>query len=258
MAELGVELGVSKAADERLRIELEQLVAAQQAAEARERESESRARMAVDRSHALEARAEALQAALDETRARAGVERLAGQPGVLGTLADVVDVDDGCERGFEAAVEDALGTVVVDGTGAARDALRHLHEAGLHGGVLPTGGPQVSGSVPGPLPAQLASRAELLRDRVRSQAPGLDAVLDQLLAGVLLCRGGLGEALRLAEELPGNTIVTIEGDRFSARGWRIGAARSGATRAALDTVRRDAGVSGEPRKCGGGRSANRP
>ncbi len=240
LAELGAELGVSKTADERLRIELEQLVAAQQAAEARERESESRARMAVDRSHALEARAEALQAALDETRARAGVERLAGQPGVLGTLADVVDVDDGCERGFEAAVEDALGTVVVDGTGAARDALLHLHDAGLHGGVLPTGGPQVSGSAPGPLPAQLASRAELLRDRVRSQAPGLSAVLDQLLAGVLLCRGGLGEALRLAEELPGNTIVTIEGDRFSARGWRIGAARSGATRAALDTVRRDA------------------
>ena len=238
LAELGAELEASKVATERLRIELEQLVAAEQAAEARERESESRARTAVDRSHALEARAEALQAALDETRARAGVERLAGQPGVLGTLADVVDVDGGCERGFEAAVEDALGTVVVDGAGAARDALRHLHDAGLHGGVLPTGGPQVG--VPGPLPARLVGRAELLRDRVRSQAPGLNAVLDQLLAGVLLCRGGLGEALRLAEELPGSTIVTTEGDRFSARGWRIGAARSGATRAALDTVRRDA------------------
>ncbi len=238
LAELGAELEASKVATERLRIELEQLVAAEQAAEARERESESRARTAVDRSHALEARAEALQAALDETRARAGVERLAGQPGVLGTLADVVDVDGGCERGFEAAVEDALGTVVVDGAGAARDALRHLHDAGLHGGVLPTGGPHVG--VPGPLPARLVGRAELLRDRVRSQAPGLNAVLDQLLAGVLLCRGGLGEALRLAEELPGSTIVTTEGDRFSARGWRIGAARSGATRAALDTVRRDA------------------
>ena len=71
---------------------------------------------ALDRSHALEARVEALQAALDETRARAGVERLAGLEGVLGTLADLVDIDDGCERGFEAAVEDALGTVVVDGT----------------------------------------------------------------------------------------------------------------------------------------------
>ena len=40
-----------------------------------------------------------LQAALDETRARAGVERLAGLRGVLGTLADLVDVDEGCERG---------------------------------------------------------------------------------------------------------------------------------------------------------------
>ena len=80
-------------------------------------ESEARARTTADRSHALEARAEALQAALDEARARAGVERLAGMAGVLGTLADVVEIDAGCERGFEAAVEDALGTVVVDGTG---------------------------------------------------------------------------------------------------------------------------------------------
>ena len=46
---------------------------------------------ASDRSHALAARAEALQAALDEARARAGVERLAGLQGVLGTLADLVD-----------------------------------------------------------------------------------------------------------------------------------------------------------------------
>ena len=240
LAELAAELEASKVADERLRTEHERLVAAEQAAEAHGRESELRARTAADRSHTLEARVEALQAALDETRARAGVERLAGLPGVLGTLADVVDVDDGCERGFEAAVEDALGTVVVDGTSQARDALRHLHDAGLHGGVLPTGGSQVTLPVPGPLPTQLVGRAELLRDRVKSQARGVSTVLDQLLAGVLLCRGGLIEALRLAEELPGYTIVTIEGDRLSARGWRIGAARSGATRAALETVRRDA------------------
>src|ERR1017187_10016038 len=116
LAELAAELEASKVADERLRTEHERLVAAEQAAEAHGRESELRARTAADRSHTLEARVEALQAALDETRARAGVERLAGLPGVLGTLADVVDVDDGCERGFEAAVEDALGTVVVDGT----------------------------------------------------------------------------------------------------------------------------------------------
>jgi chromosome segregation protein len=238
LAELAAELEASKVVDERLRVDHERLVAAEQAAEARERESGARARVAADRAHALEARAEALQAALDETRARAGVERLAGLPGVLGTLADVVDIDDGCERGFEAAVEDALGTVVVDGMSAARDALRRLHAAGLHGGVLPAGGMQTPPLAP--LPPRLVGRAELLRDRVRSHERAVAAVLDQLLGGVLLCRGGLVDALGLAEELPGNTIVTLEGDRLSARGWRIGAARSGATRAALETVRRDA------------------
>jgi chromosome segregation protein len=240
LAELAAELEASKVVDERLRTEHEGLVAAEQVAEVRERESQARARAVSNRAHVLEARVEALQTALDETRARAGAERLAGLPGVLGTLADVVDIDDGCERGFEAAVEDALGTVVVDGMGAARDALYRLHDAGLHGGVLPTGGAQVTSALPGPVPTHLVGRAEWLRDRVRSQAPGVSAVLDRLLAGVWLCRGGLVEALRLAEELPGSTIVTLEGDRLSARGWRIGAARSGATRAALESVRRDA------------------
>ena len=168
------------------------------------------------------------------------MERLAGLPGVLGTLADVVDIDDGCERGFEAAVEDALGTVVVDGMSAARDALRRLHGAGLHGGVLPAGG--MPPAPVAPLPTRLAGRAELLRDRVRSHERAVAVVLDRLLGGVLLCRGGLVDALELAEEMPGNTIVTLEGDRLSARGWRIGAARSGATLAALEAVRRDAEV----------------
>jgi len=242
LAELAADLEASKLAEERLRGELERAVAAERTAEARQRGSEAGARVAEDRARSLDARAEALQAALDETRARAGAERLAGLPGVLGTLADVVDIDDGCERGFEAAVEDALGTVVVEGTAPAREALRHLHDAGLHGGVLPTGG--VQAATPAPLPGQLAGRAELLRDRVRSPERRVGAVLDQLLAGVLLCRGGLMEALGLAEELPGSTIVTLEGDRLSARGWRIGAARSGATRAALETVRRDAEAAG--------------
>jgi len=241
LAELAATIEASEVNHERLRAEHERLAAAERAAGTLANESESRARAAADRSHALQARAEALQAALDEARARAGVERLAGLTGVLGTLADVVEIDEGCEKGFEAAVEDALGTVVVDGTSAARDALRHLHDAGLHGGVLPTGGTRATSTVAAlPSSPRLAAGVEPLRERVRSGVRGVDVVLDQLLAGVLLCREGLTEALRLAEELPGSTIVTLEGDRLSARGWRIGAARSGATRAALDTVRRDA------------------
>jgi len=244
LADLAGTLAASEAVHERLRAEHERLADLERSAAERAQESESRARETTERSLALAARAEALQEALDEARARAGVERLAGLKGVLGTLADVVEIDDGCERGFEAAVEDALGTVIVDGPGAAHDALRYLHEAGLHGGVLPTG------VWPGTLPSSSVTvlrreGAEPLRDRVRSKVRGVEAVLDQLLEGVLLCRGGLTEALRLAEELPGNTIVTTEGDRLSVRGWRIGVARSGVTRAALASVRRDAEAAGE-------------
>lgn len=241
LTEQAAESAASGVDSGRRRAEHERLAAAERAAGGRAQESEARARATADRSHALEARAEALQAALDEARARAGVERLAGMAGVLGTLADVVEIDEGCEHGFEAAVEDALGTVVVDGAPAARDALRHLHDSGLHGGVLPTAGAAATLAVAGPSTAAPSrGGAELLRDRVRSAVRGVDALLDQLLAGVVLCRSGLVEALRLAEDLPGNIIVTMEGDRLSARGWRIGAARSGATRAALDAVRRDA------------------
>src|SRR2546430_11553084 len=55
------------------------------------------------RSHSWAARADALALALDEARARAGAERLAGVGGVLGTLLDLVDVDEGWEDAFEAA-----------------------------------------------------------------------------------------------------------------------------------------------------------
>ena len=51
---------------------------------------------AASRAHA---RVEALQLALDAAHARAGAERLAGVDGVLGTLLDLVEIDDGWEHG---------------------------------------------------------------------------------------------------------------------------------------------------------------
>jgi chromosome segregation protein len=222
---------------EALRLAHDDCVVTERAAESHDQRVEAHAREASDRAHGLEARAEALQTALDETRARAGVERLAGLRGVLGTLADLVDIDSGCERAFEAAVEDVLGSVVVDGTSAARDALSHLRDSGLHGGVLPTGGPRPAAESTG---GSSVATPELLRASVRSAVGGVDEVLDQLLAGVVLCRGELADALDLVERLPDHVVVTTQGDRFSARGWRLGAARSGATRTALDAVRTQA------------------
>ena len=61
------------------------------------------------------ARVEALQLALDAAHARAGAERLAGVDGVLGTLLDLVEIDDGWEPAVEAALGEALTAVVVDG-----------------------------------------------------------------------------------------------------------------------------------------------
>ena len=79
--------------------------------------------------------------------------------------------------------------------------------------------------------------AELLRDAVRGTSPDVDRLLDQLLDGVVLVRGGLDEALAVIERSPEATVVTLDGDRLAPGGWRIGAARSGATTAALETAR---------------------
>jgi chromosome segregation protein len=73
---------------------------------------------------------------------------------------------------------------------------------------------------------------------VRATRPSVATLLDRLLAGVVLCRGDLRAALDLASALPAEAVVvTLDGDRFSARGWRLGAGRAGATRAALEVVR---------------------
>ncbi|MGO9196887.1 MAG: chromosome segregation protein SMC [Acidimicrobiales bacterium] len=195
--------------------------------------TETVAREAVERAQGLHARAEALRGALDEAHARAGVEQLAGRPGVLGTLLDIVEVDEGCERAFEAAVQEALAAVVVDGPGEARSAVEHLHELGLSGAVLPVDTGRASSAARPPENA--------LRSRVRGTRPGAEALLDGLLADVVLCSTGIRDALDLAGRCSaGTVVVTTEGDRLSARGWRLGAGRAGATRAALESVQADA------------------
>ena len=77
---------------------------------------------AADAASRWTARVEALQLALDAARARAGAERLAGVDGVLGTLLDLVEIDEGWEPAVEAALGEALTAVVVDdpAAGASR------------------------------------------------------------------------------------------------------------------------------------------
>jgi chromosome segregation protein len=215
------------------------LAAAESAANSAAAAAEAALREALAGRHAAAARAEALRLALDEVRARAGVERLAGADGVIGTLLDVVEVDQGYEKAFEAAVEEALGAVVVDGVTAARDALGRLRSAGSGGAVLVAGvkgdGARGGDGGDGGGGAALGQAGvELVRDHIRSRRPSVDLLLDRLLAGVVCCTGSFSDACDLAVAWSGAVVVTLDGDRFAPSGWRVGGGRVGATRAALE------------------------
>ena len=86
--------------------------------------------------HRWEAREEALAQALDRARAGAGVERLAGLDGVVGTLMELVDVDAGFEPAFEAAAGEVLAAVFLDSPRAARRGLEELHRLDRAGAVV--------------------------------------------------------------------------------------------------------------------------
>jgi chromosome segregation protein len=184
--------------------------------------------------HSWSARAEALALALDEARARAGAERLADVDGVVGTLLELVEVDEGWEAAFEAAAGEAIAAVVVDGVDAARAAITALRDGGHAGSVLALGGT----SVPGSLSLEATVAGEAVRAHVRSRLESGDRLLDTLLATAVCVDGGWQEALDLVLGHPGVVAVTRDGDRFSTLGWRTGAAGAGATGAALDEARR--------------------
>lgn len=176
------------------------------------------------------ARTDALTLALDEARSRAGAEHLAGIPGVLGTLVDLVEVDKGWEVAFEAAVGEALASVVVEDADSGRRALRALGESNFAGAVLALG--------TSPLRAEgVLLQPDSLRAHVTSSLPEVGALLDALLGDVVVVDGSWSEAIDISLANPGATVVTAVGDRFGKSGWRIGSAGTGATAAALEEAR---------------------
>jgi len=178
------------------------------------------------------ARADALAAALDEARARAGAQRLATLDGLVGTVLELVEVDEGFEAAFEAAIGEAASAVVVDGVDAARSALTLLHDAAVGGAVLALGDQLLRAE------AVDVRGASALRPHVRSTRPAVDALLDRLLARTVVADGPWAAALDIAVTHPDAVVVTRDGDRFSAAGWRAGAGSAVATGAALDEARR--------------------
>ena len=172
------------------------------------------------------ARAEALHLALESARARAGAEHLAGVDGVLGTLLDLIEIDPGWEQAVEAALGEALQAVVVGGPEDGRRALRALQSGNVSGAVLALG--SRGRGVPTP-PAW----GESVRPHVRSRQAGVDELLDAILAAAVRV-DDWDAAVDIALADPSAVVVTGSGDRFGASGWRVGAAGSGATAAALE------------------------
>ncbi len=175
--------------------------------------------------HAWEARAEALAIALDEARARAGAEHLTGVRGVLGTLLDLVDVDEGWQAAFEAAAGEAVTAVVVGDAASGRSALESLHAGDLSGAVVPLLDSRRAVAPP-PL-------GEPVRGHVRARRDGVDALLDALVGGVVAV-DDWPAAVDVAIAHPDAVVVTRAGDRFGPSGWRVGSAQTGATGAALE------------------------
>jgi chromosome segregation protein len=220
---------------------------AEAAADAARHEAEEDRRRADAEHHRWAARQEALAQALDQARARAGAERLADTGGVVGTLLDLVEVDDGLATAFEAAAGEVLSAVVVDGVESARRGLAELHRVTAAGAVVPLG-PASDGSpagLTGPAAAGLPPGAVPLRTHVRGRVPGVDSLLDDLLARAVVVEGTWEHALDLAVGRPDLIVVTAAGDRFARGLWRTGASGPGATGAALQEARERAAAAGE-------------
>jgi chromosome segregation protein len=175
------------------------------------------------------ARADALELGLGAARTRSGVEQLAGVDGVVGPLVDVLEIEEGAEAAVTSALGEALRAVVVRSGDAAARAIERLRDGESSGLLLvvdePTGAQPRLGP-PGTRP---------LVDCVRTEVPGLSAVLGRLLGGMVLVDTGWRTALELALAQPDLVFVTRHGDRLGGAAWHVASDESTTvTQAALE------------------------
>jgi chromosome segregation protein len=239
--ELGERLAAAEQARHRLQATVAETETAHAAATRRLASAEESLRQAERELHRSVARADALERALDEARGAAGAELLAGVDGVVGTLLDVVAVDPGWEEAFEAAAGASIAAVVVSGSQPARAALARLRQGGATGAVLAltdvaSDGPAPAVGIGAPAGTE-PIRAHVRPHRAGRDLPGLDGVLDTLLAGAFCALGGWSDAIDLALARPDLVVVTRDGDRFSSTGWRVRSGGGVVTAAVVEEAR---------------------
>ena len=188
--------------------------------------------------HRTAARAEALERALADLQGAGGRELLRDVDGVVGSLVDLVEIDDGWDAAFEAAVGAGVAAVVVDGRRSAQTALAALREGGVTGAILT---PRQSSGAAGTGELPPGSSAEPVRRHVRVRHGGTvaESVLDTLV-GRAVRVDGWEEAIDLSLARDDLVVVTPEGDRFAASGWRVRSATSVVTAASVEEARRRA------------------
>jgi chromosome segregation protein len=180
------------------------------------------------------ARADALSFNLGSVRAESGAERLDGIEGVVGLVADHLEIESGAEAAVAVALGDAMRAVVVESDTAARAALQRV--VGGDTAALLLVIDEVVGTTP-PAPTVLPQGARPLAECVDVRVPALRATIDRLLARTALVDAGWQAALDVALEQPGLVVVTPNGDRIGgARAWRVGGGAStpATTHAALE------------------------
>jgi len=207
------------------------------------RGAEETQRQAEGRRHRLEARAEALARRAAEEHGGPGADVVGDMAGVLGTLRDLVDVDEGWTSAFEAAAAAGLGALVVDGTETARAVLTALHRRDAPGTVLVAEALEDVAadwsSFDHPA-ADAPAGSDLLRRHVHARVPAVRALLDRLVGRVVVVRGSWAAALDVALGRPDLVVVSTEGDRFSPAGWLVRATGPG-----LAALARQAGAEAE-------------
>jgi chromosome segregation protein len=170
--------------------------------------------------HHTAARADALERAWRDVQGAHGRELLRNVDGVVGSLMDLVELDPGWESAFEAAAGAGMAAVVVDSRRSAHQALETLRAQGVTGAVLTPRDATSPGHEVALLPA--GSQAQWVRRHVRARAGGAvaESVLDALV-GRAVRVDGWDEAIDLSLERDDLVVVTPEGDRFAASGWRV-------------------------------------
>ena len=176
-----------------------------------------------------QARAEALARALEEFSGANGKAIIGKVTGVLGSFLELIEVDEGFERAVESAAGASVSAVLVDGRKSAHAALQALRNEGGSGLVLPA--TDVARSA-----ANIPSNCTALRSvvRARKDAPkDVTKVLDTMFASAVIAPNWEA-GIEVAMAQPDLVVVTRDGDRFAASGWRVASGRSLVTKSTVD------------------------